>query len=57
MKPDTKTAFQKQSDSDWPVVVVRPSTRAGCLIARRYGVTASIADVIAEAAGLGEVRA
>ncbi len=62
MKRDSKTTLQKQSDSDtplfdWRFAVVRPRTRAGTFVARRFGVAPELADVIAAAAGLGsEVR-
>lgn len=38
---------------DWRSAVVHPSTRASRHICRRYGVSPSIADVIAGLAGLG----
>ena len=41
----------------WRSVVVKPSTRAGEFVARRYRIDPAIADVITDLAGLGsEVR-
>ncbi|WP_338305188.1 hypothetical protein, partial [Bradyrhizobium ottawaense] len=38
---------------DWRIVVVRPSTRAGSYVARRYRVNPAVADLIANLAGIG----
>jgi hypothetical protein len=58
MKPDTKTTFQKQSDSDlpllnWPTVVVRPNTMGGNFVVRRFHVDPALADLVADLAGIG----
>jgi hypothetical protein len=42
---------------DWRLAIVRPRTRGGDFVARKYRVAPSIADAVAKAAGLGEVRA
>jgi hypothetical protein len=62
MKPDIKTTIQKQSAADillfdWRFAVVHPRTTAGSFLARRYGVASTVADLIANLAGLGESEA
>jgi hypothetical protein len=59
VKSDTKTTIPKQSAADiplfdWRFAVVHPRTTAGTFVVRKYGVTPVLADLIAEAAGLGE---
>jgi hypothetical protein len=58
VKSSTKRQLQLQSVSDlplfnWRVVVMRPSTRAGTFVARRYRVHPAVADLIASLAGIG----
>ena len=56
MNPNTNHSQKTQSISSlplvsWPMAVVKPSTRAGQFIARRYGIVPALADVIADLAG------
>jgi hypothetical protein len=58
VKTYTKRTPKTQSVSDlplfaWRVVVLQPSTRAGLHLTRRYRVHPSVADVVANLAGLG----
>ena len=58
MKTCSKRSLKVQSVSDlplfnWRMVVVRPNTRAGSFVARRYRVHPAVADLIANLAGIG----
>lgn len=58
MKTCTKRRPKTQSVSDlplfnWRIVVMRPSTRGGSFVARRYRVHPAVADLIANLAGIG----
>lgn len=58
MKTCSKLHLNAQSASDlplfnWRIVVVRPTTRAGSYVARRYRVHPAVADLIANLAGIG----
>jgi hypothetical protein len=64
MKSNIKPSSQEQSVSDLPpfdwrgaVVRARPSTMAGSYVARKFHIASAFADLIADLAGLGEVRA
>ncbi|QAU44186.1 hypothetical protein [Bradyrhizobium guangzhouense] len=62
MKTDTKRVSLAQSVRNPPsidsniVVRSRPSSRAGSYVARRFCVDPALADLVADLAGLGEVR-
>lgn len=53
MKTNTKQPQKTQCLllAPWRPVVVRPSTRAGQFVARRYRIDPALADVIAHLAG------
>lgn len=58
MKTSSKRRLKVQSVSNlplfsWRVVMVRPATRAGSFVARRYRVDPAVADLIANLAGIG----
>jgi hypothetical protein len=58
MKRHSKHIRQSQSVSDlplfsWRVTILRPSSRAGMFVSRRYRVHPAFADLIANLAGLG----
>jgi hypothetical protein len=58
LKTCIKRRRKTQSVSDlplfnWPIVIVRPSTRAGSFIARRYRIHPAFADLVANLAGIG----
>ncbi|MHC2277539.1 hypothetical protein ACVME8_004150 [Bradyrhizobium diazoefficiens] len=58
MKTSNKPRFKTQSASElplfeWRIAVVRPTTRAGSFLARRYHVHPAVADLIANIAGIG----